>query len=87
MNLLNITLIILMASIALICVKYILGNTVWEKLLAMNVIFSKVLMCILIYAVLQNNSQFIDLALSYSIMGFIGIQLITKFILRGGREK
>ncbi|AOT69700.1 monovalent cation/H+ antiporter complex subunit F [Geosporobacter ferrireducens] len=87
MNLLNITLMIVMAAIAFTCIKFILGDTVWEKLLALNIIFSKILMCILIYAVLQNNSQFIDLALSYSIMGFIGIQLITKFILRGGREK
>ncbi len=87
MDLLNITQIILMVAIALICIKFIINNTVWEKLLALNIVFSKILMFILIYAVIQKNSQFIDLALSYSIMSFIGILLITKFILRGGREK
>lgn len=87
MNLLKVTQLILLAAIAFACIKFVGDNTVWEKLLALNVIFSKILMFILVYAVLEKNSQFIDLALSYSIMGFIGILLITKFILRGGREK
>ncbi|MEW9123178.1 MAG: monovalent cation/H+ antiporter complex subunit F [Thermotaleaceae bacterium] len=87
MDLLHITIVILMSAIAVTSLKFIIGKNLWEKLLALNIISSKILMFILIYAVIHKNSQFIDLALSYSIMSFIGILLITKFMLRGGREK
>ena len=83
----EITMLILIVAIFFSMLRLILGPTVWDRLLALNLISVKVILFIAVYAVYMKNPILIDVALSASIIGFLTITLFAKFILAGGRQK
>lgn len=68
-------------------IKFFVGNTVWEKLLALNLISVKVILLICIYAVYKNNPMLLDIGIIYGIIGFLTVIILTRFVIKGGRQK
>lgn len=81
------TLLILVLAMILSFVRLIQGKTLWDRILMLNLISAKVVLFIAVYAVYTNSIVLLDIAISYGIIGFLTMTLLSKFIMAGGREK
>ena len=79
----NIALTIIIGLILISAIRVVRGPTIWDRLLGFNLISSKIIMGIVLYALLIDKSYVLDIALIYSVFGFISIVLIARFI-KGG---
>ncbi len=82
-----ITLFLMILAILVSFIRLVLGPTIWDRLLMVNLISAKVVMFVVVYAMYVDNILFMDLAISYGIIGFLTITLLSKYIMTGGREK
>ncbi len=73
-----ITVLGITASLALY--RVIFGPTPWDRLIAVNLISSKVVMIMVAAAVFFERSIYLDVALVYAIIGFVSIIAISKFL-------
>ena len=64
--------------------RVLIGNSIWDKILAFNLFSAKFILIILIYAVVTDLSYLIDVAMVYALLGFVSIVFITRFIQRKG---
>lgn len=65
----------------------IIGPTIWDRILMVNLISAKVVMFVAVYAIYVDSILILDIAISYGITGFLTITLLSKYIMTGGREK
>ena len=85
MTLLEATLAVLAVFILAVVLRIILGPTIWDRLLGLNMIASKILVAIIILARLLDLTYLLDIALVYAVLGFLGTVLIARFIERRGQ--
>jgi multicomponent Na+:H+ antiporter subunit F len=78
----QIALYVLLGIIVIAGLRVILGPTVWDRLLGLNLIAAKVLIAIVLLASLLGESYLLDIALVYAVLGFIGTVLIARFFDR-----
>lgn len=64
-------------------IRIVLGPCVWDRLLAFNLISSKIIMFITLFALLTGKSYLLDIAIVYSLLGFMGIIMIAKIVQKG----
>jgi len=83
---LNTMMIVLLLTLGLIVIRLIRGKTIWEKLLSLNLIAIITVMLILTYAVDHQLILVMDIAIAYSIIGFLSLILLTKFIAGGKND-
>ncbi len=81
------TLGLMIVAITAALVRLIIGPTIWDRLLMVNLISAKVVMFVALFAVYVDNILILDIAISYGIIGFLTITLLSKYIMTGGREK
>ena len=67
-------------------IRLIKGQTIWSKLLALNLFAVLTTMLIATYAVYINVPLVIDIAITYSIVGFLALTLLTRYIEAGGKK-
>lgn len=84
---LNAYMIFLCFSIFAVMINLFTGKTIWEKLLSFNLISVKAVLLICVYAVYKGNPALLDVGLSYGIIGFLTVIIITRFVIKGGRQK
>jgi len=80
-----ITVLGITASLALY--RVIFGPTPWDRLIAVNLISSKVVMIMVAAAVFFERRIYLDVALVYAIIGFVSIIAISKFLEGEGTNK
>ncbi len=80
------TLLVLLLGITAVFIRLVRGKTVWDKLLSLNLLAIQIAMLIVTYAVLIKSSLVMDIAIAYSIIGFLSLVLLTRFIVNGGRQ-
>ncbi len=81
------TIYFIIAAIAVSLVKVIIGPTIWDRLLALNLISAKTVMLLTAYSVRMGNLRLLDISIAYVVVGFLGVTLLSSYILRGGRQK
>ncbi len=81
------TLFMMILAILISFIRLVIGPTIWDRILMVNLISAKVVMFIAVYAIYVDNILFLDIAISYGIIGFLTITLLSKYIMTGGREK
>jgi multicomponent Na+:H+ antiporter subunit F len=86
-NFLLFTLLILVIAIIASFIRLLKGPTLWDRILMLNLISAKVVLFITVYALYFKNLILLDIAISYGIIGFLTMTLLSKFIMTGGREK
>lgn len=75
----------LLAIVLTMIIKMFVGKTVYDKLNALFVINTNIVMLILVVGLIDDRMDMhIDIALSYAILGFITTVILAKFI--GGRR-
>ncbi len=85
MTLLEAALAVLAVFILAVVLRVILGPTIWDRLLGLNMIASKILVAIIILARLLDLTYLLDIALVYAVLGFLGTVLIARFIEKRGQ--
>jgi len=76
----NILFYILFILASLLIIKIILGPTVWDRILFLNLFSSLLIILILMYSVIHELTYLIDIAIVYTLLGYIGIIFISRFI-------
>lgn len=84
MSFLEISLVILSGLALGGLIRILFGPTVWDRLLGMSLISSKIIVAIVIVAVILERSFLMDIAIIYSLLGFISSVLIARFIEKKG---
>lgn len=79
--------IFLISAIAFSLIKLLIVENIWNKLLYLNLISVKVLLVFTIFAVSRNDANLLDTSLTFAIVSFLVVVLISRFILSGGRTK
>lgn len=82
-----ITLLVLVFAFFASFIRMIKGPTLWDRILMLNLMSAKVVLFITVYALYMKNLILLDIAISYGIIGFLTMTLLSKFIMTGGREK
>jgi len=67
--------------------RVVLGPSVWDRLLGMNLITAKIIIIIIIYASVSEMAFLMDFAIIYALSGFIGTIFIALFLSERGRKK
>jgi len=60
-------------------IRVIVGPSVWDRLLGMNLIASKIIVIIVLFASINNAAFLLDFAIIYALSGFIGTIFIAMF--------
>ena len=82
-----ITMGILVLAIFASFIRLIIGPTIWDRILMVNLISIKVVLFVAIYAVYLDSMLVLDIAISYGVIGYLTITLLSKYIMTGGRER
>lgn len=77
--------LLLMIFLAFSLLRVLIGPTLWDRLLGLNLVASKLLVLIVLYASFKNQIMFLDLGIIYALLGFIGIIFISIYVQRKGR--
>lgn len=67
--------------------RVLVGPTIWDRLLGFSLVSAKVVMGIVIFASFLDRTFLLDIAIVYSLLGFIGSVLIARYLeYRQGRR-
>ena len=67
--------------------RALLGPTIYDRLLAANMFGTKTVLLLSVVAFLYGRPDFLDLALVYALINFIGVIAVLEFIrVRADRE-
>jgi multicomponent Na+:H+ antiporter subunit F len=69
----------LLVCMAMGLVRAILGPTVFDRILAVNSFGTKTVLLIAVYGFLSGRPDFLDLAMVYALMNFIGTIAVMKY--------
>ena len=64
-------------------VRLIIGPSSEDRMIALSLVSSQVLSMLVLLAVKQSNALYLDVALVYAVLGYVGILAIAKFIMGG----
>lgn len=82
-----VTLVILIVAMVAFFIKIILTKYVWNRLLLLNLISTKIVLLLALYAVIQASELLLDIALTYGVISFLTMTLFSKFVIAGGKHK
>ncbi|WP_246125315.1 monovalent cation/H+ antiporter complex subunit F [Exilibacterium tricleocarpae] len=67
-------------TMALALVRALLGPSIYDRLLAVNMFGTKTVLLLSLIAFLYGRPDFLDLALAYALINFIGVLAVLEFI-------
>jgi multicomponent Na+:H+ antiporter subunit F len=68
-----------LVTMALALVRAVLGPTVYDRVLSVNMFGTKTVLLISVIAFLAGRPDFLDLALAYALINFIGVLAVLEF--------
>ena len=68
-------------------IRVIIGPSVWDRLLGMNLIATKIILIIIMFASIRETTFLLDFAIIYALSGFIGTIFIALFLSQRGLQK
>ena len=69
----------ILITMVLALVRALLGPTVYDRVLAVNVFGTKTVLLLSVIAFLYGRPDFLDLALAYALINFIGVFAVLLF--------
>lgn len=79
--------IALIATMALALMRAILGPSVYDRVLAVNMFGTKTVLLLAVIAFLYGRPDFLDLALAYALINFIGVLAVLEFFRSRARRR
>lgn len=71
--------IALLITMALTLVRALLGPSLFDRLLAVNSFGTKTVLLISVYGFMTGRPEFLDIALVYALINFVGTIAVLKF--------
>ena len=79
--------IAILITMALALVRALLGPTVFDRILALNMVGTKTTLLIAVLGFLTGRPDFLDIALTYALINFIGVLALSKYLERRGVDR
>lgn len=80
----------ILVTMALALARGLLGPGIYDRVLAVNMFGTKTVLLLAVIAFLYGRTDFLDLALAYALINFIGVLAVLKFVqdfsLRQGHQ-
>ena len=77
-----------MIAILFLCfIRLIKGPSIWDRLLGMNIVATKIVIIIIVYASIYETAFLLDFAIIYVLSGFIGTIYIALFFADRKRRR
>ncbi len=76
--------IAILISIAAILTRLWRGPTAWDRLLAYNSAANRIVSILAITAIGSQQRAFLDIAVVYAALSFLGVVVLARFLERGG---
>ena len=70
----------ILATMALALTRALVGPSVYDRLLAVNMFGTKTVLLLSLIAYLYGRPDFLDLALAYALINFIGVLAVLEFV-------
>ena len=71
-------------TMALAIARMCMGPTIYDRILAVNMFGTKTVLLIAVLGYLSGRPDFLDIALVYALINFIGTIAVLKFLRYGG---
>jgi multicomponent Na+:H+ antiporter subunit F len=71
--------IAILVTMVLAVVRALMGPTVYDRVLAVNVFGTKTVLLLSVIAFLSGRPDFLDLALAYALINMVGILAVLEF--------
>jgi len=75
--------IAILITIILALVRALMGPTVYDRVAAMNMLGTKTILLIAVFAFLGKRYDLLDIALVYALINFVGIVAVLKLVEQG----
>lgn len=69
----------LLVTMAMALLRAVLGPTVYDRVLSVNMFGTKTVLLLSVIAFLSGRQDFLDLALAYALINFIGVLAVLEF--------
>lgn len=73
----------ILVVMALVLVRAILGPTVYDRILAVNIFGTKTVLLIALLSFISGRLDVLDIAIAYSLINFIGVIAVLRFFEYG----
>lgn len=70
----------ILVTMALALARALLGPTVWDRIVAVNVFGTKTVLLVALISFVMGHELFIDIALVYALINFIAIIAVLKLV-------
>ena len=77
---------LLIASI-IFSFSIIMARNKWKRLLSYSLVSAKIIMIIVLYALLTEITFFLDIAIVYALLSYIGIIVLANYMLEWRKPK
>jgi multicomponent Na+:H+ antiporter subunit F len=79
----------ILVTILLALLRGLLGPTVYDRILGLNMVATKIVLLIAVSGFLTGRPEFLDLGLLYALISFIGLLAVLRFSKYGelGRDE
>jgi multicomponent Na+:H+ antiporter subunit F len=80
--------IAILMTMALALIRALIGPTVYDRVLSVNMFGTKTVLLLSVIAFLGGRPDFLDLALAYALINFIGVLAVLEFFkIRADRRE
>jgi len=76
-------LLAVLAAMALVLARALLGPTIYDRILALNSFGTKIVLLIALYGFLSGRPDFLDIAIVYALINFAGTIAVLKYFEYG----
>jgi multicomponent Na+:H+ antiporter subunit F len=67
-------------AMALVLLRALRGPTVFDRILAVNAFSTLTVILIAVHGFLNDRPEFLDIALAYALISFVGVIAVSRFI-------
>ncbi len=78
---------LLLCSLAPVLYLLWRGPTAWDRLLAYNTASNRIVIVVCLVAVATRETVYLDVAIGYAALSFLGVVIISRFLERGGGHR
>ena len=78
----RLTLLVLLISMALSCIRLVRGPQAADRVVALDLISVLIVAFLAAYAVNTGDTSFLDVAIAYALVAFLGTVALSRFLLR-----
>jgi multicomponent Na+:H+ antiporter subunit F len=76
-----------LVAMALVLLRALRGPTVFDRILAVNAFGTLTVILIAVHGFLNDRPEFLDIALAYALISFIGVVAVSRFIATPRRDE